>query len=122
MSTSRRDVEFEGIFERAWKCGLAAGHTATPTAVCWAGGDTQSSEVSEGVCGYASVCIRPGTGTFARWLVRTGRGNRHCYGGVEIPINEHGQSYDRKMAHASAVAQVLRNNLDLAVIVEGRTD
>lgn len=62
--------------------------------------------VMDGVCGFASVVIRPATSGFAKWLKTKGYASPHYYGGYSIFIGEHNQSLTRKEAHASAMAEV----------------
>lgn len=64
--------------------------------------------VPSGVCGFAWVIIKPGTSSFAKWLVK----NEHArpdnyYGGVCHYVSEFGQSMEKKEAYAHAFAQVL---------------
>lgn len=68
---------------------------------------------SEGACGFAWILIRPGTSSFARWLVSTGRASKSYLGGVQIFIGAHGQSAERKAAHAEAMAEVFRASYTL---------
>lgn len=61
-----------------------------------------------GVCGFAWVVIKPGTCSFARWLRKAGHAHKRDPGGVLIWISEYGQSYERKLAHARAMADHFR--------------
>lgn len=63
--------------------------------------------VPGGVCGFAWVVVRPGTSSFARWLVKHDHARPHDYGGVSIWIGGYGQSMEKKEAHASAMAAYL---------------
>jgi hypothetical protein len=63
--------------------------------------------VPDGVCGFAWVHIKPATTPFVRWLKRNGIGRRSYYGGWDIPIHSYNQSYEKKMAHANAMAKSL---------------
>lgn len=117
--TSKRDAEFVALFDRAEAAGLAAGMARRPRAMVVqqrasvfddASPVVQEWHEPEGLCGFAWVSVRPGTSSFARFLTRTGRGRTDSYaGGVSIWIGAHGQSYERKEAHANAMAQVLRD-------------
>jgi len=75
-----------------------------------------------GVCGYAWIRIRPATGGFARWLVRTSQASRDSYeGGIAVMSRsfvkpervpgldpaEVAQSAVRHLAYAQAFADVL---------------
>lgn len=65
--------------------------------------------VSEGLCGFAWVNIRPGTSAFARWLKKQGHVRADSYyGGVTHWVSEGGQSIERKKAYAEAMVEVLR--------------
>ncbi len=67
--------------------------------------------VMDGMCGFAWVNIKPGTSAYARWLKKEGIARKDSYyGGVTIWIGEHGQSYERKSAHAAELARVLRTH------------
>lgn len=63
--------------------------------------------VEGGVCGFASIVIQPARGRFVKWLKENNMGYRHYYGGYEIPVNEGGQSMQRKEAYAHAFAKAL---------------
>ncbi len=78
--------------------------------------------VPDGVCGFAWVNVKPGTSSFAKFLVKRKLGSPDSYyGGVTIWISEHGQSYERKLAHASAMATVLRR-YGVKAYASGRLD
>lgn len=64
--------------------------------------------VSEGVCGFAWVTISPATSALARYLLKSGKARKGYGGGAQVWVSEGGQSYDRKVAYASAYADVLR--------------
>ena len=70
--------------------------------------------VSEGVCGRATVVIRPGNSSFARFVMKNDYGYKRYYGGVAMSVVSRtsplfrSQSYERYQAAASAAAAVLR--------------
>lgn len=64
--------------------------------------------VMGGVCGFAWVTVRPGNSRFANWLKKNKGARRGYYGGTELWISGYQQSYERKMAYATAYADVLR--------------
>jgi hypothetical protein len=75
--------------------------------------DDSSAVVQEwyelnGVCGFAWVVVTPGTCAFARWLKKHDHAKPHYYGGVSIWIGGYGQCYEKKVAHATAMAAYLR--------------
>jgi len=65
--------------------------------------------VSDGVCGFAWVLVRPGNSSFARWLAKTDKGSAAYGGGVSIWVSGYGQSMQRKEAYAGAFAKVLQD-------------
>lgn len=116
---SRADRASE--FEDLWRLADTAGQVAatgvvpapmlvyTPTHVF---GDTPDLSkpvhvINDGVCGYASIIIRPGNHPFANWCKTHVPGWKSYYGGWELPVRRYGQSYERKMAYATAFAQVV---------------
>jgi hypothetical protein len=64
--------------------------------------------ISEGVCGFAWVTIRPGISPAARYAKATLGARKGYYGGMEIWVRGYGQSMTRKEAYAEAFAAVLR--------------
>lgn len=83
--------------------------------------------VSEGVCGFANVIVRPGGSSFARWLSKNGLARPHYYGGLSVSIydlcadSRRSQSYDRKVAAARAAAKVLTEG-GIRASVDARLD
>jgi hypothetical protein len=66
--------------------------------------------VEEGECGFASVKISSAKGDFAKWLVKTGKGQKKRKGGPTITCNIPSQSIERSKAYALAFARVLALN------------
>jgi hypothetical protein len=66
--------------------------------------------VEEGECGSARVLIADARRGFARWVVKTGRGNRGYRSGAELYCNLPSQSIERAEAYALAFARVLALN------------
>ena len=83
---------------------------------------------SGGVCGFASVKVRPATCSFARWLVKNGRGSNSDYAHctyINIRPASRGadcQSYEKNSSWARAFAGVLRERLDIDVHADCRLD
>lgn len=107
----------EALFQQAWdaavEAGLAAGEKACPP--LYSIKDTLSGKVYADpieLCGFGWVNVRPGNCAFANWLKREGHARKAYGGGVDIWIGAHGQSHDRKQAHARAMASVLANMVD----------
>jgi hypothetical protein len=125
-------VDFEAIYQKAEQAGLEAGKNAVPTPMVVQQHQkmfddrspvVKSYHVSEGVCGFAWVKVRPGTHAFARWLRKQGLGDSDSYaGGTTIWISAHGQSYERKRAHAVAMAKVLNQIDGLEAYAQSRLD
>lgn len=126
-----RNAKFAEAFAKAKAAGLAAGEGIAPTPMVVAqhanpmnnrSAMTKAWYVSEGACGFAWVKVRPGTSAFAKWLVKHRHARAAYNGGVEIWIGEHGQSVDRKAAHAAALAETLRAELGVEAYADSRLD
>lgn len=124
-------AEFQAVFDEARREGLAAGVQAAPQPMMVvehsnplddASAPKRAWHVPEGACGFAWVNIRPGTSPFARWLVKNGHARKAYYGGVEIWIREHGQSVERKEAHAHKMAAIFRDKLGVNAGAGSRLD
>ncbi len=115
MSMSK--VACEKLLERAHLMGMDAGRrvgvtpmvVGTPTElfgneIDW---DKSTYHVSDGVCGFAGVVIKPARGKFVSYLKSLGMGYKHYYGGWYVSVREFGQSMTRKEAYADAFAKVL---------------
>ena len=122
--------EAAALWRRAFAAGLAAGKAALPAPMVVYEADGLSGDpkpegkswnVSEGVCGFAWVIVKPGTSSFARWLVKNGYARKSYYGGVDVWVSAFGQSYDRKIAAASAIAEVFRE-AGIKAYADGRLD
>jgi hypothetical protein len=114
-------ADFEDVYSVAFQAGMLAADDCTPTPMHVVERENPLDDssaikhayapVMSGVCGFAWVNVKPGTSAFARWLKKEGHGRTDSYyGGVTVWIGEHGQSYERKQAHASEMAQVLRTH------------
>lgn len=64
--------------------------------------------VDDGPCGFAWVTIYPGNCRLANQYKKLGLAKPAYGGGVQLWINEFGQSVDRKYAYAQAYAAKLR--------------
>lgn len=116
-----RDEKFESIWNEAWQAGVNAANkcavvpmlVGSPTTPLGSQLDYSKPVefVSDGVCGFAWVQVKPGTSSFAKWLVKEGFARRDSYyGGVSVWIGDYNQSMQRKEAHASAMAEVFRKH------------
>lgn len=108
---------FQRLYDQAHLAGLAAGRAAIPDPMFVQGQGRDENgapivinypPVLDGVCGFAWVTIRPGTSSFARWLVKNGYGRSAYGGGVQVWVGYFNQSLTRKEAYASAFAKVLQ--------------
>lgn len=111
MTTSPKltATEMRYLYHEGQRIGNIAGKNEVPEAMIVEG--YENDPISDGVCGFAWVNIKPGTSRFARWLVRNGYARKDSYyGGITIWIHEHRQSMTRKAAHASTFARWLRDN------------
>jgi hypothetical protein len=77
--------------------------------------------VNDGVCGFASVTVKPANSKFAKYLVENGLGRKGYGGGVCMSIRQFNQSLQKKEAYAYAFASVL-NEHGIKAYVESRID
>ena len=126
-----RYAEFEVVFNEANRAGFAAGEAAKPAAMIVqerASPVDDSSAVKnewfvpDGVCGFAWVKVSPGSCSFAKWLVKNKLAKSSYGGGVSIWVSAHGQSYERKVAHASAMAKIISEKLGVKAYADSRLD
>lgn len=117
----QRYAEYQRIYDNAVVAGRHAGQAHTPTPMIVSGYEDQP--VMDGPCGFGWVSIRPGNSAFARWLTKQGYARKAYEGGVHIWISGYGQSYERKVAHAQAMAEVFRTHFpELRIYGTGRLD
>ena len=129
MSMSK--VACEKLLEKAHLMGMDAGRrvvvtpmvVGTPTElfgneIDW---DKSTYHVSDGVCGFAGVVIKPARGKFVSYLKSLGMGYKHYYGGWYVSVREFGQSLARKEAYADAFAKVL-SEVGMRCYVDSRMD
>jgi len=109
------------IYTEAHSAGMAAGHGCTPTPMVVGtpttplGDDIDYTKdtyyVSDGLCGFAWINIKPARGKFVTWLKKASIGRSDSYyGGYTIWVSEFGQSVARKENYARAFAKVLGDN------------
>ena len=77
--------------------------------------------VSDGVCGFASVNVKPANCKFAKFLVANGLGRKAYNGGVSMLVRDFNQSLTKKEVYAYAFASVL-NEHGIKAFVESRMD
>lgn len=112
-----RYAEFETLYAKAHEAGHAAAVAVNPVPMVVGEADGLSNRfkpggqqwfVSEGVCGFAWIVVRPGNSSFARWLKKEKKASKDYYGGVSLWIRDYNQSMQRKEAYAHAFAGVLK--------------
>ena len=74
--------------------------------------------VESGVCGFASIVVRPGNCSLAIWLKKHEGFGKSYYGGVEKGVSMFGQSYERKCKYAEVYANTMMDGLK-GIIDEG---
>ena len=77
--------------------------------------------VNDGVCGFASVIIKPANSKFAKFLVANQLARKHYAGGVSMSIRDFNQSLTKKEAYAYAFSKVLNDN-GITAHVDSRMD
>ena len=127
----QNEVKFRVIYNEACQAGLIAGEqikpipmtVGTPTSLFSNELDNTKPVyvVEGGVCGFASIIIKPGTSSFAKWLMKNALAHKHYYGGVNIWVSGFGQSMTRKEAYARAFSEVLKK-YGINNYVESRMD
>lgn len=129
MLSTKQDCQ--ALYDRAHKAGMSAMGYCQPTPMIVqqhrnmlddSSPVVKSYYVGGGVCGFAWVSLRPGTGAFARWARVQGYAKTDSYaGGLMFWVKEGGQSYERKMSYGAAFAEVLCA-AGLKASVKGRLD
>ena len=119
------------LFDRAHHAGLRAGHESTPTPMVVGSPSTpfgsdidwnkSTYHVSDGVCGFAGVVIKPARGKFVSFLKSKDLGWKHYYGGFYMTCREFGQSLARKEAYCEAFVKVL-GEAGMRCYVDSRMD
>lgn len=109
----------EQILQLASAAGDAAFHNALPDPMVVVDG-VKRYVVEGGACGFAWVKIKGNT-PFGRFCKAKGIARKSYTGGLHIWCSHPSQSYDRKMAWASAFARVLNDN-GIDAFGDGRLD
>lgn len=124
MATSTK-TDYAAVWREAKAAGEAAARACTPTPMTVfdahldgtpvKGGQTYF--VPSGLCGFATIIIKPATSGFARWLKANERTYKHYYGGLSYFVHAEctngttfSQSVDIKEAWARAAVKVLRDH------------
>jgi hypothetical protein len=77
--------------------------------------------VEDGVCGFASIVVKPATSSFAKYLKLNCGARKSYYGGIALSVQAFNQSLQKKEAYAYAFAKVL-NEAGINAYVESRMD
>tara|TARA_R110000868_G_scaffold207746_1_gene456734 strand:+ start:1293 stop:1709 length:417 start_codon:yes stop_codon:yes gene_type:complete len=118
----QRREEYAKIWEQAWQAGHIAGETCKPRAMHVS--DMQGNlieVVNDGACGFAWLTVRGANKGFGHWLIKQGLAKVGYTGGAQVWISNYNQSYERKAAHAYAMARVLEAN-GIKAYSDGRLD
>jgi hypothetical protein len=113
------DAECAALYAKAHEAGMAAGESCIPEPMVVVQRENpfddnsrivkEYAPVMDGLCGFAWITVFPGTGSFARWARKTGKGSAAYKGGTRVKwVREFNQSFERKSAYAHAFAEVLR--------------
>ncbi len=107
-ASSKVKAERIALFERVWdeavEAGMVAGEECVPRPMVIQG----YAPITEGMCGFAQVRVKPGNSAFANWLKKQGHMSPDSYtGGVYHYVGLYGQSWERKRAFARAMSSVL---------------
>jgi hypothetical protein len=105
------------IYNEAHQAGLQALKSAQPTPMV-VGQETHFNSnqidyakptyyVSDGVCGFAWIVVKPANSKFGKWLKTNGYARPHYGGGLSIWVREGRQSLQLKEAYAYTFASVL---------------
>jgi len=124
--------DWEAVWNEAHEAGMKAGHAATPVPMVVVEHANPLNDnspivkryapVTDGVCGFASVVVHPGTCSFARWCQKEKDARANYYGGMTVKwVGEFNQSLTRKEEYANAFAQVLHTH-GIKARVESRMD
>jgi hypothetical protein len=123
-------MQIESIYIQAHDAGNNAvtQTTVTPMIVTQAANPLDDSSavvnawvVNDGVCGFASVIIKPANSKFAKFLVANQLAHKHYAGGVSMSVRDFRQSLTKKEAYAYAFAKVLNDN-GITAYVDSRMD
>lgn len=101
-------MDFEKLYEMAREEGLKAGREKHVEPVYLTDG-VRKYVLEDGLCGFASIHFLGNT-SFGRWAKNMGYARKHYEKGLCIFVSEFNQSYERKVAYASAFVKVLREN------------
>lgn len=125
-----RNAAYADQFAKAYDLGMIAGRCHKPRAMAIVEADFITGKPlegatvhieNEGPCGFAWVNVKGANKGFGHWLIKQGLARKGYYGGAEIWIGAHGQSYERKAKHADVMAEILRG-FGINCYASGRLD
>ena len=111
-------LNLSALYDAAHAAGNAAVESTIvrPMIVHWHGDPVsmngeikQTYIVDDGVCGFASVIVKPANSAFAKYLKDNHGAFKSYYGGVSLSIHDFNQSLQKKEAYAKAFTDVLVN-------------
>jgi hypothetical protein len=122
-------INLSDLYQSAHAAGNAAVESTVvrPMIVRWVdpvsmnGEAVQEYIVDDGVCGFASVIVKPANSAFAKYLKDNHGAYKSYYGGVSLSINDYNQSLQKKEAYATAFAGVL-TDAGINAYVDSRMD
>jgi hypothetical protein len=118
----QRREEYAKIWKQAWQAGHAAGAAHKPRAMTVTDRAGNLIEtVNDGMCGFAWLTVFGANKGFGYWLIKQGLATRGYTKGAQVWISDYNQSYERKAAHAYAMAESLRAN-GINAYSDGRLD
>jgi len=110
MAKTLTDKQCADIFAEAEQAGIERGNGADVGNYKVIDG-AKVYDMPDGLCGFAWVNIKPGNGKFAKWLKQHSLARPDSYyGGVCHWVSRYNQSYERKLAYASAFSEVLNKH------------
>lgn len=123
-------LNLSALYESAHAAGNAAVESTVvrPMIVHWNGDPVsmngeikQTYVVDDGVCGFASVIVKPANSAFAKYLAANHGASKSYYGGMSLSIHDFNQSLQKKEAYATAFAGVL-TDAGINAYVDSRMD
>jgi hypothetical protein len=136
MTTVEKTKSAYDILVEASEAAEAAVKACRPTPIVVGDAIGLSNEIDEskptyfiegGVCGFASIVIKPARGKVVAELKKRGLGGAHYYGGYSIsswqlaPSIKRDQSYERACAAAAGAVKVLQS-YGINAYVDARID
>jgi hypothetical protein len=113
--------DWQALYDKAHKAGheAATNHKPVPMTVVERANPLDDSSqivkqyepISDGVCGFAWINIRPGTHSFCKWLKKNELASTDSYyGGLSVWVGDYNQSYEKKRAYAGAFSKIVNEH------------